>query len=42
MENITNSLEAGVEDCRLLAPFNRQKLRRILQRMLDESEFLSP
>jgi hypothetical protein len=42
MENITNPLEKGVGDRRLLAPFNEQKLRRILQRMLDESEFLSP
>jgi hypothetical protein len=27
---------------RLLAVFNRQKLRRILERLLDESDFLSP
>jgi hypothetical protein len=42
MENITNPLERGVANRRLLAPFNQQNLRRILQRMLDESEFLSP
>jgi hypothetical protein len=39
---ISNPLEPGVRNRRLLAPFNRDKLRRILERMLDESEFLSP
>ena len=33
--------EPGVEGRRLLAIVNRDKLRRILERMLDESEFLS-
>jgi hypothetical protein len=31
----------GVEDRRLLATLNEQKLRRVLERMLDEQEFLS-
>jgi hypothetical protein len=42
MAQISNPLDGGVADRRLLAPFNRQKLHRILERMLDESEFLSP
>jgi hypothetical protein len=42
MDQISNPLDVGVGNRRLLAPFNQQKLRRILERMLDESEFLSP
>src|SRR5262249_3943545 len=42
MTQINHPLEPGVAERRLLAPFNRDKLRRILRHMLDESEFLSP
>src|SRR6516164_1069273 len=42
MGQISNPLDVGTGNRRLLAPFNQQKLRRILERMLDESEFLSP
>ena len=40
--NINNPDEPGVAGRHLLSPVNRQKLERILRRMLDESEFLSP
>jgi len=40
--NINNPHEPGVGGRHLLSPVNRQKLERILRRMLDESEFLSP
>src|SRR5262245_66137501 len=40
--NINNPDEPGVGGRHLLSPVNRQKLERILRRMLDESEFLSP
>ena len=42
MAQISNPMEEGVAGRHLLAPFNPGKLRRILTRMLDESEFLSP
>ena len=42
MDQISNPRDTGVEGRHLLAPFNAAKLRRILARMLDESEFLSP
>jgi hypothetical protein len=42
MAQISNPLHAGVGNRRLLAVFNPQKLRRILERLLDEAEFLSP
>jgi hypothetical protein len=42
MTEISNPMETGVAGRHLLAPFNPVKLRRILMRMLDESEFLSP
>jgi mannosylglycerate hydrolase MGH1-like protein len=42
MTQINNPMEKGVGGRHLLAPFNATKLRRILARMLDESEFLSP
>jgi hypothetical protein len=42
MSEINHPLEKGVGGWHLLAPFTAQKLRRILNRMLDESEFLSP
>ena len=42
MTQINHPLEKGVGGRHLFAPFNAKKLRRILQRMLDESEFLSP
>jgi hypothetical protein len=40
--NINNPEEPGVGRRHLLSPVNRKKLERILRRMLDESEFLSP
>jgi mannosylglycerate hydrolase MGH1-like protein len=42
MTQISNPSELGVADRILLSPVNRHKLTRILQRMLDTSEFLSP
>jgi len=42
MAQINHPLEEGVGGRHLLAPYNAAKLRRILTRMLDESEFLSP
>jgi Mannosylglycerate hydrolase MGH1-like glycoside hydrolase domain len=39
---ISNPLEPGVRGRILLSPVNRQKLTRLLQRMLDPAEFLSP
>jgi hypothetical protein len=42
MAQISHPLEEGVGGRHLLAPYNGAKLRRILARMLDESEFLSP
>jgi hypothetical protein len=42
MAQISNPLEPGAGDRRLLAVVNREKLHRILERLLDESEFLSP
>jgi hypothetical protein len=41
MTNISNGTKHGVKGRYLLSPVNEQKLRRILTRMLDESEFLS-
>ena len=41
MTNISNGTRAGVKGRYLLSPVNEAKLRRILARMLDESEFLS-
>jgi hypothetical protein len=35
-------LDIGTGNRRLLVPFNPQQLRRILERMLGKSEFLSP
>ncbi len=34
--------EPGSGDCRLLALLRRHRLKRVLERMLDETEFLSP
>jgi hypothetical protein len=42
MTEINHPLDQGVGGRHLLAPFNEPKLRRILERMLDEAEFLSP
>lgn len=42
MTQISNPSELGVAGRILLSPVNRHKLTRILQRMLDPSEFLSP
>jgi len=42
LTNISNPLEQGVATRILLSPLNRQKLTRLLRRMLDPAEFLSP
>jgi hypothetical protein len=42
MSQISHPADTGVGGRHLLAPFNAAKLKRILSRMLDESEFLSP
>ena len=42
MSEINHPMEIGVAGRHLLAPYNAAKLRRILSRMLDEAEFLSP
>jgi len=39
MAQINNPIEEGIGGRHLLAPYNPGKLRRILARMLDESEF---
>ncbi|MBF2004948.1 MAG: glucosidase [Chlorogloeopsis fritschii C42_A2020_084] len=41
LQNISNPAQPGVKGRRLLSPVNQDKLRRILEKMLDESEFLS-
>ncbi|WP_013324999.1 MGH1-like glycoside hydrolase domain-containing protein [Gloeothece verrucosa] len=41
MVNISDPRKPGIKGKRLLSPINEDKLRRILQKMLDESEFLS-
>ncbi len=41
LENISNPGQPGIGDRRLLSPVNGDKLRHILAKMLDESEFLS-
>jgi len=41
MTNISNGTKPGIKGRYLLSPVNEAKLRRILARMLDESEFLS-
>jgi Mannosylglycerate hydrolase MGH1-like glycoside hydrolase domain len=40
--NITPPSQLGVEGRRMLSVLNEKKLRRVLSRMLDENEFLSP
>jgi hypothetical protein len=42
VRQISNPLDPGVAGRILLSPVNRQKLVRVLQRMLDPAEFLSP
>jgi hypothetical protein len=42
LANMHLPLEPGVAGRRMLSLFNETKLRRVLARMLDESEFLSP
>ena len=42
MTQICNPAERGVGGRVLMSPVNRQKLTRILQRVLDTTEFLSP
>ena len=42
MTQICNPAELGVAGRILMSPVNRQKLTRILQRVLDPTEFLSP
>ncbi|HEY1213206.1 MAG TPA: glucosidase, partial [Bryobacteraceae bacterium] len=41
-EGLASLTEGGVEHRRLLSVVNRQRLERILQRVFDEEEFLSP
>ena len=41
-EGLASLTEGGVEHRRLLSVVNRQRLQRILQRVFDEDEFLSP
>jgi hypothetical protein len=41
MPQIGNPLYEGLHGRRLLSPLNQQKLQRVLERMLDESEFFS-
>ncbi len=41
-ENVANIQKVGRGERRLLAIVNQDKLRRVLKRMLDETEFLSP
>ncbi|MEA5541836.1 glucosidase [Limnoraphis robusta Tam1] len=41
IKNISDPMETSATGKCLLSPVNREKLQRILQRMLDESEFLS-
>ena len=40
--NLASLTRAGVGERRLLSLVGRERLRRLLQRMLDENEFLSP
>jgi hypothetical protein len=42
LTQISNPLDRGVAGRILLSPVNRRKLTRLLQRMLDPAEFLSP
>ena len=42
LTQISNPLERGAESRILLSPVNRHKLARILKKMLDSDEFLSP
>jgi hypothetical protein len=41
-EGLASMTEGGMEERRLLSVVNRSRLERILQRLFDESEFLSP
>ncbi|HYK53854.1 MAG TPA: hypothetical protein VEV38_10030 [Candidatus Eremiobacteraceae bacterium] len=41
-DNVASFVTPGVDERRLLSVVNRDRLSRILYRMLDESEFLSP
>ncbi len=41
-ETLASITEGGIEQRRILSLVNRPRLERILQRMLDEAEFLSP
>jgi len=41
-ETLASITECGIEQRRILSLVNRPRLERILQRMLDEAEFLSP
>jgi hypothetical protein len=42
MEGLASMTETGVEERRLLSVVNRKRLSRILKRLFDENEFLSP
>ncbi|HZS54489.1 MAG TPA: glucosidase [Bryobacteraceae bacterium] len=41
-EGLASMTETGIENRRLLSVVNRKRLTRILQRLFDENEFLSP
>jgi hypothetical protein len=41
-EGLARMTECGMEERRLLSVVNRPRLERILQRVFDENEFLSP
>ncbi len=41
-KNVASMLERGVGERRILSIVDKEKLKQILQKMLDESEFLSP
>jgi hypothetical protein len=41
-EGLASMTEGGMEERRLLSVVNRSRLERILQKLFDESEFLSP
>src|SRR5690606_38551744 len=41
-KNVASMLEKGVGERRILSIVDKEKLKQILQKMLDENEFLSP
>jgi hypothetical protein len=42
MDQITNGMKPGLGDRRILSVLNGDRLRRVLTRLLDDGEFLSP